>query len=557
MSTPRAYINLSVILALMSVALFTVSASGQSPATLPNSTDKGIAAAQGSTLGNPENKVAVSEPKPGGAENKVAAEDPKEKDIQGEVTAMKAENAAVREQLRKMEEQQKTLLELVDRLQRRLDGDTATDVATAGQPIGPPTTADASVPAATNSAKSSPQQASPERYQDGIIIWKTPDDAKVPFLLRFNNNTQIRYINTTSSGDTFVDHLGNVREVHNRNDITVNRSMFILGGYIFDKRVRYSLTVWTSAGAASIVVAGNIGWQFNKHLTLMGGYTGVPGSRSLVNTFPYYTATDRSMADNFFRPGFTQGVWATGELWKGFNYIAFVGNSLNTLSISANKIDTKLMGSGSVWWEPLGGYAEPGKSVNMYDDYFAKKKARIRIGTSFTISPEDRFSNLDQASPDNTAIYNSDGVLAFSTGAFAPGVTVDKALYKMWAIDGGLKYNGLALNMQYFTRWLNKFVANGPLPVTSTFDHGYEFSASYFVMPKKVAVYGRSSQVFGQFGDSSEYGAGVKWHFLPTERLWLNAELMRVNHAPYSGAFTPYTAGMNGWVPMVQTIIAF
>jgi len=193
----------------------------------------------------------------------------------------------------------------------------------------------------------------------------------------------------------------------------------------------------------------------------------------------------------------------------------------------------------------------------MYDDYFAKKKVRIRLGTSFTRSREDRFSNLDQSSPDNTAIYNSDGVLAFSTGAFAPGVTVNKALYKLSAIDGGLKYNGLAVNMQYFMRWLSDFETDGPIPVKSTFDHGYEFSASYFVVPKKVAVYGRGSQVLGQFGDSSEYGAGVKWHFLHTERLWLNAEVMRVNHAPYSGAFTPYTARMNGWVPMVQTIIAF
>ncbi len=50
---------------------------------------------------------------------------------------------------------------------------------------------------------------------------------------------------------------------------------------------------------------------------------------------------------------------------------------------------------------------------------------------------------------------------------------------------------------------------------------------------------------------------GVKWYFLPTERLWLNAELMRVNDAPYSGAFTPYTAGMKGWVPMIQTVLAF
>jgi hypothetical protein len=400
-------------------------------------------------------------------------------------------------------------------------------------------------------------QTDDERYRDGIVIWQTPDDAKVPFLLNFNVNTQIRYLNTLNSNEAFTDHLGNVHEVHRRNDITVNRSMFILGGYIFDKRLRYSLTVWTSLGAASMFVAGNIGWQFSKKFTLMAGYTGVPGSRSMVNTFPFYTATDRSMADNFFRPGFTQGVWGFGELAKGLKYQAFLGNGLNTLNISTVKIDTHLLFSGSLWWEPLGNYGEPGKSVNMYDDYFARKKPRIRIGTSFTRSREDRFSNLDQSTPENTSLYNSDGVLTFSTGAFAPGVTVDRATYKMWAIDGGIKYNGLAVNGQYYRRWLSNFVADGPLPITSTFDHGYELSASYFVIPKRVVVYARGSQVFGQFGNSYEYAGGVKWHFLPTERLWLTTELMRVNRAPYSGVFTPYTAGMNGWVPMVQAIIAF
>ena len=555
----------------MSVPLFMTSASGQSSATGPTIADKPIVVAQRSQVGSADNRVAPSEPKPGVAKNKVAVDDPKSTDLKDEIETVKAENAAVREVLRKMEEQQKLLLEQVDRLQRRLDGNAA-DASTAGQPVVSPTTVDASLPAANAALNTPPagtnpagtsidpvaaQPAAPERYQQGIIIWKTPDDAKVPFLLNFNVNTQLRYLNTLNSDETFTDHLGVVREVHTRNDITVNRAMFILGGYIFDKRVRYSFTVWTSAGAASIVVAGNIGWQFNKHLTLMAGYTGVPGSRSLVNTFPYYTASDRSMADNFFRPGFTQGLWATGELWKGLNYQAFVGNGLNTLSISAAKIDTNLLLAGSLWWEPLGGYAEPGKSVNMYDDYFAQKKVRIRLGTSFTRSREDRFSNLDQSSPDNTAIYNSDGVLAFSTGAFAPGVTLDKALYKMWAVDGGLKYNGLAINGQYFARWLSDFEADGPMPLSSTFDHGYELSASHFVVPKKLALFARGSQVFGQFGNSYEYGGGVKWHFLPTERLWLQPEIFRVSKAPYSGAFTPYTAGMNGWVPMVQTIIAF
>ena len=267
MSIPCAFIGASLALAFTSVTFFTTSASGQSPAARPNST------------------VAVSEPKPGSAENRVAAEDPKPKDLQSEIEAVKAENTEVRELLRKMEEQQKILLEQVDRLQKRLDGGAARDVSVAGQPLVPSTTADASVPAAnaalntptavTGSASTSVRPASVvasqtdgDRYRDGIVIWETPEDARVPFLLKFNVNTQVRYLNTLDSKGTFTDHLGVVSEVNTRNDITVNRSMFILGGYIFDNRLRYSVTVWTSAGAASIVVAGNIGWQFNKALTI-------------------------------------------------------------------------------------------------------------------------------------------------------------------------------------------------------------------------------------------------------------------------------------------------
>ena len=396
-----------------------------------------------------------------------------------------------------------------------------------------------------------------DRYQDGIVLYQASDDANIPVLLKFNVNSQIRYLNTTDSEDTFTDHLGVVRDVNKRNDITVNRTMFILGGYIFDQRLRYSSTVWTSAGAASIVVAGTIGWQFNKAITLTGGYTGVPGSRSLVNTFPFFTSSDRSMADNFFRPGFTQGVWASGDLGKGVNYLLFVGNGLNTLNISASKIDANLMYSGSLWWEPLGDYGEPGKARNMYDDYFQQDKTRIRIGGAFTRSREDRFSNLDQSSPENTSMYNSDGVLTFSTGAFAPGVTVENATYEMAAFDWGVKWKGLAVNGQAYFRRISDFDADGIIPITSTNDNGFELSASYFLVPKKIAVYGRTSKVYGEFGDSWEYAAGVKWHFLNTERMWLNAEVMNVHKAPYSGTFTPYVAGLDGWVPMVQAILAF
>ena len=154
-------------------------------------------------------------------------------------------------------------------------------------------------------------------------------------------------------------------------------------------------------------------------------------------------------------------------------------------------------------------------------------------------------------------MYNSDGVLTFSTGAFAPGVTVENATYEMAAFDWGVKWKGLAVNGQAYFRRISDFDADGVIPVTSTNDNGFELSASYFLVPKKIAVYGRTSKVYGEFGDSWEYGAGVKWHFLNTERMWLNAELMNVHKAPYSGTFAPYVAGLDGWVPMVQAILAF
>ena len=489
--------------------------------------------------------------------------------LTSEVTALKTENISLREQLNRVEEQQKMMLEVVNDLKQRL-GSPATPIVggpssssqqnfAAARELATSVTDIAAPPAPVAQPQSvSALQAIENRYRDGIIIREAPEGAEVPFLLRLQGTTQVRYINTISSQNTFTDHLGVTYAVDKRNDITVNRSMMVFGGYVFSKRAQYSFTIWTSAGAASIVVAGNVGWQFGKAFTLTGGYFGVPGSRSLIGTFPFFTANDRTMADNFFRPGFTQGVVMNGQPVKGLNYLAMVGNGLNTLSIAANKIDTNLLVSGSVWWEPLGDYGPPSRSRNMYDDYFSSRKVRIRLGTSFTRSRENRFSDLDQSSPENTSIYNSDGVKAFATGAFAPGVTLQDATYKMSAIDYGLKWNGLAVNGQYFFRWLNDFVADGPLPLASTFDHGSELSASYFVKPKKLMPYVRASWVRGQFRDPYEYGAGLRWYYLPTERLWLNAELIHITGgAPYSGTFTPYSSGITNWVPMVQAYVAF
>jgi hypothetical protein len=132
-------------------------------------------------------------------------------------------------------------------------------------------------------------------------------------------------------------------------------------------------------------------------------------------------------------------------------------------------------------------------------------------------------------------MHNSDGVLTFATGAFAPGVTLG----------------------QYYFRWLDDFLADGPLPLSSTYDKGGEVSVSYFVAPEKFMLYGRTSALFGQFNDSSEVGGGFKWFFVPDHRVWLTGEVLRVNKSPFGGTIYPYNAGMSGWAPQMQLIFNF
>jgi cell division septum initiation protein DivIVA len=97
---------------------------------------------------------------------------------------VKAENAAVRELLRKMEEQQRVLLEQVERLEQRLDGGAAANASKALKPIVSSSTADAVAPASNDASTNAlpvadsattsapPVQGNDERYRDGILSGK-------------------------------------------------------------------------------------------------------------------------------------------------------------------------------------------------------------------------------------------------------------------------------------------------------------------------------------------------------------------------------------------------
>jgi hypothetical protein len=250
------------------------------------------------------------------------------------------------------------------------------------------------------------------------------------------------------------------------------------------------------------------------------------------------------------RPGFTQGIWTNGELFPGFNYIAMVGNSLNTLDIAASRIDTELAYSASIWYDAN----DFGK---MWNDFEYHDAPALRIGSAFTFAREDRLSDLSKSSPENNSTFISDGTLLFETGSLAPNVTVDLTNFYLWAIDAGIKYRGLAFNTEFYFRWLNKFHADGPLPLSSMFDWGAEASLGYFVFRSALEIYARTSFIRGQFQNSVEAAPGFNWYPFDTRNVWLSSEVIWIKNSPYTSVLYVYSSGQTGILWPVQFLLRF
>jgi hypothetical protein len=371
---------------------------------------------------------------------------------------------------------------------------------------------------------------------------------RVPFRLQLNHVSQFRYTNTLAVQRTYTDHLGNTKEVIRRNDIQLTRDVFYFSGFAFDPRLDFNILLYTSSATLSATAAGYVGWVFDRAFALRAGFFSLPSVRSLTGTYPYFHSTDRSMANNYVRPGFTQGVWANGEVFPGWNYIAMIGNSLNTLDIAAIRLDNDFAFSGSVWYD-LHDFGKPWNDNEYHDD------VALRVGSAFTWAREDRLSDLSTASPENNSIFISDGTLLFATGALAKDVTVELADYYLWAIDGGVKFRGFSFNVELYQRWLNDFLADGPVPVTSMYDWGLEASAGYFVIRNKLEPYARTSFINGPFRKSAEGAGGLNWYPLSTRAVWLNAEGIGISGCPYQSALYVYTVGLTGFLFQSQFIL--
>jgi hypothetical protein len=356
-----------------------------------------------------------------------------------------------------------------------------------------------------------------------------------------------RYLNQTPAEQTFSDHLGNVRFVDGRHDIFSARVMVFFKGWVGTPKLVYAITFWTVNTTDQRALFAVVGYQFHRKFSLYAGLNGLPGTRSMFGSHPYWLGQDRVMADEFFRPFFGSGVWAQGELIPGLWYSGMVANNSSSLGVTASQLDRMFSSGGSIWWMPTTKEFGP---RGAYGDWEWHEQVATRFGVSTTRSPEQRFTNNLTDASGNTVIRLADSVNVFDAGAVAPGVTVDNVDYRNLALDAGVKYKGFFLQAEYYNRWLDGFGANGPLPVSEIHDKGFQVQSAFYPVPKKLEVYAATSRIYGDkhagFSHSSEYLVGMNYYLTNSRNHRLNVQLMDVNRSPVSSSFGYYIGGQEG-----------
>jgi hypothetical protein len=353
-----------------------------------------------------------------------------------------------------------------------------------------------------------------------------------------------RYLNQLPAGQSAVDHLGRPITVMPRQDFQFHRVMLFSQGWLFSPKFQYSTFVWTVQDTNQVAVGGALYYNFGKHMTLGMGWNAYPGTLSLQGSHPYWESYDRVMADEFFRPYFSQGVFGQGELIPKLQYRWMVGNNNSNLDVPAAKLDRSLSAGGALTWLPTTGEFGP---RGAFGDYEWHESLATRFNLAYTYSPEERQSPIGTPAG-NTTLRLADSLNIFDTGALANGVTVESTHYQMVSAAAGMKYHGFWLQGEGYGRRLDNFVADGRLPVGGVRDTGFYVQAASMIVPKRIELYGTTSYIFSDYGRPKEFIVGGNYYPWNTRNIRLNTQLINVGHSPVNSTFGFYLGQLTGQV---------
>lgn len=373
--------------------------------------------------------------------------------------------------------------------------------------------------------------------------------------------TYLRYLNETGIDATYTDSFGDTREMQQRQDFELNKAQITVFGWLATQKLRYNVFVWSSNStlglSTQVVLAGSLYYTINDHLTVgVGIGSGLPGTRSLEGSFPFWLMVDeRQVADEYFRPGYTTGLIANGQIVDGLRYQTMLGNNLSQFGIDAGQIDNDIdTFSGALVWMPT--THEYGRGIGDFEQH---EEVATRIGAHFTYSTETRQGQPNTDAFENVQLRISDGNVIFEPGLFAPGVQIEEATYRMYSLDAGVKYRGFSFDAEYFWRELDGFDTRGSglLPFNRLRDTGYQYQASAMLRPQSLQAYVGGSKVSGQYGDPRDVRVGLNYFPWKNEAIRWNFEYIDLKRSPVGSITLPYSIGATGDVFHTSFMVYF
>jgi hypothetical protein len=387
-----------------------------------------------------------------------------------------------------------------------------------------------------------------------ILIKNDPRRGEFPFAMALGGYMQLRWFEFARDATQWTNSTGRVLPINNINTFNINRFLLSFHGHVVDERLVYNFALFgtTNVGIRSgVVPIGLLGWKFDDAATVGGGVMPVPGTREWLESSQWTTGIDRSMANTFFRPGFSPGVAAIGSLAeKTLHYQAGVFNAIDGGTTGVLRRGTSMAWAGNTWWEPWGPFGIGASDMEHHDDPV------IRVGTSGVYAPT--YANpIVGNNPEDTIVRLSDGTPLAATGALGANTVVDRFLYKLATVDAAWKWQGVGLFCEYYWRLLDDFSGDGPFDRSSIFDQGGMAYLSWCFVPRTYEAYARSSVVTGPYGTGQEYGGGLNWYLKQSRQARLTFEALHMNRNPAQNFLYPYRAGYTGTAIQTQFMVIF
>lgn len=378
-------------------------------------------------------------------------------------------------------------------------------------------------------------------YDKGFGIFPY-DKKKNPFELKINGWIQFRHHAFAREVESWTDNAGITRPVRNRNAFDIERARLSFKGTALDPRLTYFYQLDGDTDGRHAVDFFDYwwAWKVSDRFRLQFGKRKVSASRQWLLGARRTRFIDRPMSNDFFRPDRTIGIWGQGKTGENGHYELMLGNGYRTSNLPNRFTDDKLTVAMTQYFDPFGDFG--GQLV----DFDYNCDPLVRFGHSFVYSPITSDA-LGSPLAETDFIRMTDGTRLGEVGALSPGVTVSGVDVFFYGVDLAAKWRGWSFDSEVFFRWLENFETDGAVPVDSLMQRGFYVEGGKFIIPQKLDVNFRYSEVAGLLGDRTEYAAGFNWYPMENNyKLKWSFDVTVLDGSPLNNASSDILVGDDG-----------